>query len=179
MSDHEIHLHLIYNLTCSRSLNIIINWVVFIIFNQFWNFCGFKSLNLIWHHRKDFILIQPKIKIDYRLQFFLYINKNRTSRHFDPESWDFASFTVFGAAGVWTRVLQSRSANRESVVVTTIHPILSPEYLRYRETSQRANEHKRRVIGNWLILELSINFRRTWVYNSKVQFKKGKSMKKN
>ena len=134
----------------------------FIIFSQFWNFYGFKSLNLIWYHRNDFILIQPKIQTDYRLQFFLFVNKNRTSRHFNPESWVFASFAVFGAASVLTRVFQSRLANRESVVVTAIHPILSPEYLGCRETASRANELKWRVIGNRLILELSTNFRRTW-----------------
>ena len=134
----------------------------FIIFSQFWNSCGFKSLNLTWYHRNDFILIQPKIQIDYRLQFFLFVNKNRTSRHFNPESWVFASFAVFGAAGVLTRVFKSRLANRESVVVTEIHAILSPKYLGCRETASRANELKRRVIGNRLILELNTNFRRTW-----------------
>ena len=29
-----------------------------------------------------------------------------------------------------------------------------------------------------MILELRINFKRTWAYNSKIKFKKGESMKK-
>ena len=32
VSDHEIHLHLIYKLACSRSLNVIINWVLLYYF---------------------------------------------------------------------------------------------------------------------------------------------------
>ena len=87
-------------------------------------------------------------------------------------------FTVFSATCVLTSITITQSINCESVVVTEIHPVFSPEYLRCRETAQRANELKRRVIGNRLILELSINFRRTWEQNSKVQFKKGESIKK-
>ena len=58
----------------------------------------------------------------------------------------------------------THSINCESVLVTAINPILSPKYLRCRETAQRANELKRRVKGNRLILELSINFRRIRIW---------------
>ena len=99
------------------------------------------------------------------IYIYIYIYENCTSRHFDPESWVFSPFAVIGAAGVLTRVFKSRLTNCESVVVTQIHPILSPEYLRWREASYKTFEVKRWIISNRLILELRIDFRRTWVYN--------------
>ena len=44
-------------------------------------------------------------------------------------------FTVFSAACVLTSIAVTHSINRESVFVTNILPILSPEYLRCRETA--------------------------------------------
>ena len=78
------------------------------------------------------------------------------------KSWFTFPFTVLSAAFILTSIFITHSINCESVLVTAINPILSPKYLRCRETAERANELKRRVIGNQLILELSINFRRTW-----------------
>ena len=84
------------------------------------------------------------------------------TRDCNMESWFTFPFTVFSAACVLTSISITHSINCESVVVTKIHPILSPEYLRCRETAEATNELKRQVIGNRLIPELGINFRRTW-----------------
>ena len=43
--------------------------------------------------------------------------------------------TVFSAACVLTSISITHSINRESVVFTKVLPILSPEYLRCRETA--------------------------------------------
>ena len=44
-------------------------------------------------------------------------------------------FTVFSAAGILTSIFITHWIDCESVVVTKILPILSPEYLRCRETA--------------------------------------------
>ena len=51
------------------------------------------------------------------------------------KSWFIFPFTVVSAACVLTSISITHSINCESVVVTEIHPILSPEYLRCRETA--------------------------------------------
>ena len=91
-------------------------------------------------------------------------NKSRSTFTCDCQmkSWFNVPSNVFSAAFVSTSISITHSINRESIVVTKIHPILSPEYLRCRETAQRAFEAKWWIIRNRLILELRINFRRIW-----------------
>ena len=51
------------------------------------------------------------------------------------KSWFNVPSNVFSATCVLTSISKSYSINRENVVVTKIQPILSPEYLRWRETA--------------------------------------------
>ena len=112
------------------------------------------------------VKVQKKKKKKKRQKIRRATEENKIKSTFtcdcNMKSWFTFPFTVFSAAFILTSIFITHSINCESVVVTAINPILSPQYLRCRETAQRANELKRRVIGNRLILELSINFRRTW-----------------
>ena len=104
-----------------------------------------------------------KIKKHYKMRRESKGNKTKSTFTYDcnMESWFNVPFTVFSATSVLTSISKSYSINRENVVVTKIQPILSPEYLWWREAAYRAFELKRWIICNQLILELRIDFRRT------------------
>ena len=128
-------------------------------FRRTWAYKEFKSRS-----QKRWTVWKKKGKKPQKIRRATKGNKSRSTFTCDCEmkSWFNVPSNVFSAAFVSTSISITHSINRESIVVTKIHPILSPEYLRCRETAQRAFEAKWWIIRNRLILELRINFRRIW-----------------